>query len=177
MDDTTPQADPLQPAPVTVQLTAVFDVFVTVAVNCFCSPAGMVADVGEIDMATASVTVTSAVPDFVGSADEVAFTVTCGGTGTERGGAYRPVALMVPQDDPVQPLPDRVHATAVFVVCATVAVNCCLPARGTVAVDGVTVTEIGSPMVTDAVADLVGSATEVAVTKTAGGLGTLPGAV
>jgi hypothetical protein len=56
------------------------------------------------------------------------------------------------------------HVTEVFVVFATVAVNCWVAPSAMVAVAGETVTDTGRLMVTDAVADLVGSATDVAVT-------------
>ena len=177
MADTTPQGAPLQPAPLTLQVTDVFVVFPTVTVNCFWSPAATVADVGEMLTVTGKATVTTADPDFVESATNVAFTVTCGGLGTEAGAVYRPVDVIVPQAAPLQPEPAMLHVTAVLVVFATVAMNCCFPPRGTVAVAGDTVTDTGRPMVTDAVADLVGSATEVAVTNTCGELGTALGAV
>jgi hypothetical protein len=48
---------------------------------------------------------------------------------------------------------------------------------GTVTTDGETVTPTGRAIVTDAVLDLVESATDVAVTKTCAGLGTAAGAV
>ena len=87
MEDTTPHAAPLQPDPLTLQFTDWLLVFETVAVNCFCSPAGTVTDFGEILTVTGKATVTTADPDLVGSATEVAFTVTCAGLGTEAGAA------------------------------------------------------------------------------------------
>lgn len=83
---------------------------------------------------------------------------------------------MVPQADPEQPVPDRVHVTALLVVPVTVAVNCCCVPVTTVAVVGDTETWT-NVIVTVAVADLVGSACEVAVTLTVLGVGTLVGAV
>ena len=83
----------------------------------------------------------------------------------------------MPQVDPLQPAPLTLQVTAVLVVFATVAVNCLVAPGATVAVAGETVTDRGRITVTDAVADLVGSATDVAVTKTCGGLGTVLGAV
>jgi hypothetical protein len=59
----------------------------------------------------------------------------------------------------------------------TVAVNCWWPAGSNCAVVGEIVTETGATIVADAVADLVGSAAEVAVMDTSGGLGTADGAV
>ena len=70
---------------------------------------------------TGPVTVTVAVPDLVGSATEVALTVTCGGTGGRDGAVYRPVEEMLPQVVPVQ---ERLQETEVFVVPVTFAVNC-----------------------------------------------------
>ncbi len=61
----------------------------------------------------------------------------------------------------------------------TVAVNCCVVFTVTLAVVGATETEIGGGGVTVTVAEanLVGSATEVAVTVTMAGVGTVVGAV
>ena len=68
--------------------------------------------------------VTEAVADFVASATEVAVTDTWGGLGTADGAVYSPLAVMVPQAAPVQPLPMMLHDTLAFVVPVTVAVNC-----------------------------------------------------
>lgn len=77
----------------------------------------------------------------------------------------------------MHPLPETLHVTAVLLVFKTVAVNCsCCPVR-TWAVVGEMLTETGGMIVTVAVPDFVGSATEVAVTETCAGLGTLDGAV
>jgi hypothetical protein len=84
---------------------------------------------------------------------------------------------MVPQVAPEQPAPLRLHVTAVFDVPVTVAENCCVFPVITCAVDGETVTATGGRTVTIADADLVESATEVEVTFTCAGLGTVPGAV
>ena len=80
-----PQAVPLQPLPATLQETFLFDVPLTVAENCCEPPTITWAVVGEIDMETGPVMVTVAVPDFEGSATEVAFTVTCDGFGATDG--------------------------------------------------------------------------------------------
>jgi hypothetical protein len=87
------------------------------------------------------------------------------------------VLEIVPQVAPVQPLPVRLQETAVLDVPVTILVNCCWAPAITCAVDGETVTTIGGMIVTVAVDDLVGSATEVAVTDTCGGEGTDDGAV
>jgi len=85
VEDTTPQADPLQPLPLRLHVTEVLLVFATVAVNCLCAPVATVVAVGETLTVTGGATVTRAVPDFVGSVVEVAFTVTWAGLGTELG--------------------------------------------------------------------------------------------
>ena len=74
-------------------------------------------------------------------------------------------------------MPMMLQVTAVFVVLATVAVNCCVAPARTCAVGGVTDTAMAARTVTVAVLDFVGSATEVAVTKTWAGLGAAEGAV
>jgi uncharacterized spore protein YtfJ len=119
-----PHAVPVQPLPLMLQVTAEFVVLATVAVNCRWLPVTTVAVVGEIVTATGATIVTEAVADFVGSATEVALTDTCAGLGTAAGAVYCPVEDIVPQADPVQPLPLTLQLTALFVVLAIVAVNC-----------------------------------------------------
>ena len=80
-----PQAVPLQPLPDSLQVTAVFEVFNTAAVNCCCAPVTSWAVAGEIDTEIGGMTVTVAVLDFVGSATEVAMTDTCAGLGAVAG--------------------------------------------------------------------------------------------
>jgi hypothetical protein len=76
-----PQADPVHPDPLTPHSTVLLLLPVTVALNC-CSPVGATtALVGEIATTTGAMSVTVAEPDFVLSATEVAFTVTCAGLG------------------------------------------------------------------------------------------------
>ena len=85
--------------------------------------------------------VTVAVAALVGSAIDVTVTVTVGGTGTVAGTVYFPVASIVPQLAPVQPVPETLQVTAwLAVVGLTLAVNCCAPLGWTVTLDGVTVT-------------------------------------
>lgn len=135
------------------------------------------ADVGETLTKTGPEMVTRAVPDFDGFATDVALTVTCAGEGADVGAVKRPVVEIVPQAAPVQPAPLTLHVTAVLDAPFTVALNCwCAPTR-TFAVAGETATTSGATTVTWAVADRVGSATDVAVTDTWGGLGTEDGAV
>jgi hypothetical protein len=82
----------------------------------------------------------------------------------------------VPQELPEQPAPLRLHVTAVFVVLITVAVNCWVLPATTCAVVGEMLTATGGRIVTVAVADFKGFATEVAVTVTTAGVGTVLGA-
>jgi hypothetical protein len=76
------------------------------------------------------------------------------------GAVYRPVELIVPPPAPWT----TDHVTAVLGVPVTVAVNCTLPPDITVAVDGLTVTEMTGFTVTVAVPDRLGSAWLVART-------------
>ena len=74
-------------------------------------------------------------------------------------------------------MPDTLHETAVFDAPVTVAANCWWAPVSNCAVVGEILTETGATIVTEAVEDLVGSAAEVAVMDTSGGLGTADGAV
>ena len=66
--------------------------------------------------------------DFVASVTEVAVRVTVAGVGGVAGAAYFPVASIVPQLAPVQPVPERLQVTAWLAPLGlTVAVNCCTP--------------------------------------------------
>jgi hypothetical protein len=80
-----PQVTPAHPLPVRLQFTAVFVRPVTVAENCFCPPVKTVAVRGLMAMLTCCVNVTVAVSDRVGSATEVAVTLTKDGFGTAEG--------------------------------------------------------------------------------------------
>lgn len=102
-----------------------FDVPVTVAVNCCVPPVRTWAVVGVIVTETGGTIVTEAVPDFAESAAEVAITVIRAGLGIAEGAVYSPLVEIVPQVAPMQPLPLTFHDTAVFVVPFTVAANCC----------------------------------------------------
>ena len=65
-------------------------------------------------------TVTVLRPEWLGSATEVAVTVTAAGFGTVAGAVYRPLFASI------EPPPDETdQVTAVFVALLTVAVNCC----------------------------------------------------
>jgi hypothetical protein len=121
------------------------DVFVTLAENCCVRPVVTVAVLGLTVTTTAggAVTVTTAVPDFVESACEVAMTVTVPPVGTVVGAVYSPDALIVPMLAALAEVLLTCQVTAVFVVPETVAVNCCVWSVCTFAVAGVTWTEIG----------------------------------
>lgn len=80
-----PQALALQPLPLTLHVTLLFEVPLTVAVNCWCWPVVSVMAVGEIVTPIGGTRVTTAVLDFVGSALEVTVTKTCAGLGTTKG--------------------------------------------------------------------------------------------
>jgi hypothetical protein len=99
--------------------------------------------------------------------------------GTLEGAVYSPLAEIVPQAAPLHPVPDTDQVTAVFVAPLTVAENCCCPLTETCVVDGATVTEteVEDSITTEAEADFVESATEVAVTVARAGLGIVAGAV
>ena len=71
-----PQVKPLQPAPVTLHVTAVLAVPVTEALNCCPAFTDNESGVGETDTATIGPTAMTAVANFVGSAFAAAFTVT-----------------------------------------------------------------------------------------------------
>lgn len=160
-------------------MTAVFDVFDTVAVNCCDLAATTWALVGEMLIDTGLTTVTVADPDIRGFATDVAVTLTVAELGTVAGARYSPVDDIVPHDAPEQPLPDRVQVTLVLVVPVTFAVNsCCWPVT-TFADDGLTetLTLKAVPTKTLALADLVRSARDVAVTTTMGGVGAVLGAI
>jgi len=104
-----PQDEPLQPAPLTLQLTAVFEVPVTLAVKSCVPEVGTEALVGLRlnKTATAATIVTLAEADLVGSATLIAFTVTVDSEGTLTGGTYSPFTEIVPHAAPVQPAPEQ----------------------------------------------------------------------
>ena len=133
-------------------------------------------------MVTVMVMVANA--DLVASATEVAVRVTVAGFGTLAGAVYvtglAVVLLRVPHvGEQATPPCVRLQVTFVLGVFCTVAVNCCAPFTGTLADvgDTETLTGGGGVTVTMAVPDLVESATEVAVTVTVAGVGTVAGAV
>jgi hypothetical protein len=177
-----PQAAALHPEPCTVHCTPVFEVPATDALNCAVAPAATDVLLGVTVTRTFGIMVTTADADLLGSAMLVATTFTVAGVGGITGALYTAeVALVesVPQEDPVHPAPVKLHATPVFVVPVTVAVKVSRPAVITEALVGLMLikTAVATTTVTLAEADLVGSATLVAVTLSVAGEGTLAGAV
>jgi hypothetical protein len=125
------------------------------------------------------VTVADAV--LLGSAMLVATTLTLAGEGATSGAVYtaaNELDATVPQEDPLQPAPFKLHATVVIDVPVTVAVNESVLAAGTEALVGLMLskTAVAATREMLAEADLVGSATLVTVTFTIAGEGTLAGA-
>jgi len=131
----------------------------------------------EIPTATPEVTVTVADPDLVGSESKVAVTATIGGLGALAGAVYSPLALMLPQADPLHPLPDRLQITTALELPLTLAVNCNWALGFSWAEGGDTLTEAAATSVTAAEAVADGSATAVAFTATLGGAGRVAGPV
>jgi hypothetical protein len=80
-----PHAAPLQPAPETLHVTAVFAVPVTFAVNTCLAPVTTFAELGDTETAIGDNIVTMAEADLLTSACEVAVTVTVAGFGTAAG--------------------------------------------------------------------------------------------
>jgi hypothetical protein len=125
---------------VVVQTTPEFEVFFTVAVNCWLPDERRLDEVGEtvtltaageFGVATVGVSVTVDTECLVGSATLVAVTLAAVATVTLRA-VNIPLLEIVP--------PSAVHVTAVLEAPVTVAENCCVPADGTLATAGETVT-------------------------------------
>src|SRR5215469_13566276 len=128
------------------QVTAVFEVLLTVAENCCVLPEPTCAELGETDTTMAEtggsrgVTVSDVLADLVESAMLVARTTTWVSAVTF-GAANMP---------PDEILPFDAHqATAVFAVLLTVAVNCCFPPEGRIPPSGETATLIGGSELPD----------------------------
>ena len=137
----------------------------------------MVGEGGETPTETAASTVTLADPERVGSAVEVAVTVTPE-LGTEAGAVYSPVPLTVPTAALPPATPFTLHWTPRFCESFwTVAVNCCVRETFTEADVGATDTLIGAVMEMVAEALFVPSAADVAVRRTVAGLGAFEGAL
>ena len=118
--------------PLAVHTTAVFEVFATVAVNCWVPSERMLDEVGETATLTGSCAGFTVIVDcecLLGSATLVAVTVAVVATVT-LGAVNIPLLLIVP--------PLAVQVTAVFEVWATIAENCCVPADAKLALLGET---------------------------------------
>jgi hypothetical protein len=118
-------------------------------------------------------------PDLVLSATDVAVTVTNGGSGASDGAVYRPDEVIVPQVELKQPIPLSPHVTAVLLVPVTAALNCCCAPVFKDGPLGVTVTPIlfGPTMVAVVEPEIDPFESDVAVTVTTFGVGTVVGAV
>lgn len=120
--------DEMEP-PVADQVTALFELPVTVALNCCVPPVCTVAELGEIETDTVAggggvaVTVIAACALFVLSAELVAVTVKFP---APEPAVYRPLEEIVP--------PVAVQPTFEFVLPVTVAENCCVAPACTEAV-------------------------------------------
>jgi hypothetical protein len=111
------------------------------------------------------------------SAFAVAVTLTCAGLGNLVGAVYKPVDETVPHAAPEQPVPVTVQLTPVVKLPVTVAVNCFCAPTSTWAEVGEMLIPSCWEIVTMAVLDFMESATDLAVTVTNDGFGTVEGAV
>jgi hypothetical protein len=116
----------VQPTPDIAQVTAAFEVPVTLALNCCVPPAGTDALVGVTATTMVGTIMMFAEADAVGSAMLVTVTATLAGEGATGGAAYtadNELVESVPQEAPLQPAPLKLQVTAVFEVPVTVAVR------------------------------------------------------
>ena len=141
-----PQEPETQPVPETLQVTAVFEVPLTVAVNCCLPFTAMVSAAGEIETLIPPLEpiVTLAMPTWVGSNSERALTVTVAGLGAVAGAVYKPPELICPHVMPLHPAPVTLQTTTL----EPVAENCNCPPGLTCADEGETVTEAAALTVT-----------------------------
>src|SRR5271157_145682 len=166
------------PVGLIVHVTAVLLLLLTLAVNCCACPLSSVAlagvtltDTGRVAAAGTRVIVAEA--DLVGSAWLVAVIVTVCCKPTAAGAVYNPAALIVPT-----PAGMAVQVTAVLLVLATLAVNCCVwPPLESVTLAGVTLKDTGGMRVTVAVSDVDETPRVVAVIVTVCCVSILEGAV
>jgi hypothetical protein len=164
--DSDPQAAPLQPTPLTFQVTAVLEVPVTLALKGCMLAVTTEAFVGLRlnKTATAVTIVTLAEADLLGSATLVALTVTDGGEGTLIGATYKPLVEIVPHAAPVQPEPLTVHVIAPLEVPLTFQEKLCVPPTASVRLPGFTVTVTGVVAIVSAAVLLVTLPTELLTT-------------
>jgi hypothetical protein len=131
---------------------------------------------GETLTETAAITVTLADAERVGSAAEVAVTVTPE-PGSVAGAVYSPVPLTVPTAVLPPAIPFTLHLTPRFCESfCTVAVNCCVIEAPKLVEVGATDTLIGAVTAMVAVPLFFPSVTDVAVSVTVAGFGTVEGA-
>src|ERR1700722_16007754 len=114
---------------------------------------------------------TCADADLLASACDRAVTLTTAGFGMIAGAVYKPACVIAPQPEPVHPVPEMLHDTVVFELPVTCTENFW-------EAEGRRFTEVGEiviltpgTIVTVALADMVGSATDVAVTDRNAGFG------
>jgi hypothetical protein len=186
-----PQVAAPHPTPETPQVTPLLaGSFCTVAVNVCGTVAGTLAVFGDTDsvIGGCATIVMVIVAVFVVSATAAAVRVTVGGFGATAGAVYLMVAPEaldvadnVPQAGPLQPAPDKVQVTPLSAGSPwTVAPKVELAETLTLAVGKEAEMDTGGggvEIVMVAAADFVPSATEVAVTVTVAGEGTVGGAV
>jgi hypothetical protein len=120
---------------------------------------------------------TSAEADLLASACDVAVTLTTAGFGMIAGAVYKPACVTAPQLEPVHPVPEMFHDTVVFELPVTCTENCWEAEGRSFAEAGEIVILTSGTIVTAALADFVGSATDVAVIDKNEGFGGTEGAV
>jgi hypothetical protein len=120
---------------------------------------------------------TCAEADLLASACDVAVTLTTAGLGMIAGAVYKPACVIAPQLEPVHPAPEMLHDTVVFELPVTCAENCKGAEGRSFAEVGEIVILTSGTIVTVALADLVRSTTDVAVTDRNAGFGGTEGAV
>jgi hypothetical protein len=133
--------------------------------------------VGEILTDTGVAMLTCADADLLASACDVAVTLTTAGFGMIAGAVYKPAWVIAPQPEPLHPVPETLHDTVVFELPVTCTENCWEAEGRSFAEVGEIVIFTPGTMVTVALADLVGSTTDVAVTDKNEGFGGTAGAV
>jgi hypothetical protein len=131
--------------PFTCQVTLVFVVPLTVALNCFVLPPGKVTAAGEIvtdTTTTGALMLTVALAEYAELATLVAVIVTDPPDGTAAGAVYSPEEVIVPVVElpPATPFTD--HITPVFTVPETEAENCFVHPTCSTAEVGEIVTEM-----------------------------------
>ena len=120
---------------------------------------------------------TSAEADLLASACDVAVTLTTAGFGMIAGAVYKPARVIAPQLEAVHPVPEMLHDTVVFELPVTCTENCWEAEGRSFAEVGEIVILTSGTIVTVALADFVGSATDVAVIDKNEGFGGTEGAV